>query len=193
MAKKKEKDMTKKNNSSAKKKKLDTKKLERELNSSTDEEQVRRMLRIILGVVAFLALVWASYSLINGDLFKKKEEEKEVEIQNDVILAGTTFNRSEQDYYVLFYDFDGVNNKECSTIFTIYKNNKYDGIKMFTVDLGDKMNSKVVVTDRTLVNTNDAASLKVMDATLVKVSNGKVVETYAGIEELNSYKSTLLN
>lgn len=193
MAKKKENDITKKKNSSAKKKKIDTKKLEKELNTSTEEEQARRMLRILLGVVAFLALVWASYSLINGDLFKKKEEEKEVEIQNDVILAGTTFNRSEQEYYVLFYDFDGANKYDCSTIYTIYKNNKSTGIKMFTVDLGDKLNSKVVVTDRTLVNTNDAASLKVMDATLVKVSSGKVVETYAGINELNNYKSTLLN
>ena len=108
----------------AKKKKIDTKKLKKELYSSSEEDQARRMLRIILGVVGFLAVVWVSYSLINGDIFNKKEADKEVEIQNEIILAGTTFNRSEQEYYVLFYDFDGDNSRNCATIVTVYKNNK---------------------------------------------------------------------
>ena len=192
MAKKKENN-TKSKEKNLKKKKIDRKKLERELNSSTEEDQIRRMFRIILGVVAFLALVWIGYSLLNGDLFKGKKEKEEVVIQNDIILAGTTFNRNENEYYVLFYDFDGDNSNSCATIFTIYKNTKTDGIKMFVVDLGDKMNSKIVVTERALVNTDNAESLKVMDATLLKIKDGKVVDTYAGIEELNSYKSTLLN
>ena len=188
MAKKKEKETKK----VTKKKKAELKKLEKEYNASNEEEQVRRMLRIILGVVAFLALVWIGYSLVNGDLFKGKKEKEETVIQNDIILAGTTFNRPESEYYVLFYDFDGDNSTTCATIYTIYKNTKTDG-KMFAVDLGDKLNSKIVVTDRSQVNTENAENLKVMDATLVKVKDGKVVETHAGIDELNSYKSTLLN
>ena len=193
MAKKKENNETKKKNNNVKKKKIDTKKLEKELNASTEEEQARRMLRIILGVVTFLALVWIGYSIVNGDLFKTKKKDEEVVIQNDIILAGTTFNRNESEYYVLFYDFDGDNSTACATIFTVYKNTKPEGTKMFVVNLGDKMNSKVLVTERASVNTENATELKVMDATLLKIKDGKVVDTYAGIDEVNSYKSTLLN
>ncbi len=191
MARKKEKE-TKKEKKVTKKKKVDFKKLEKEFNASNEEEQVRRMLRIILGVVAFLALVWIGYSLVNGDLFKGKKEKEEPVIQNDIILAGTTFNRTEGEYYVLFYDFDGENSNACATIFTIFKNNKTDE-KMFVVNLDDKLNSKIVVTDRSQVNTENAESLKVMDATLLRIKDGRALETYAGIDELNSYKSTLLN
>ena len=177
----------------AKKKKIDSKKLKKEIMGGSDEDQMQRMIKILVIVVLFIGLVWFIFALINGEIFtkKKKNDEEEVEIQNDVILAGSTFNRSEDEYYVLLYDFDGVNSGTCGAIFTVYSN-KSTG-KMYKVDLSDKMNSSVLVTEKGEVNTSSSASLKVLDGTLIKVKDGKAVEVKSGIEELNEYKSTLLN
>ena len=177
----------------AKKKKIDSKKLKKEIMGGSDEDQMKRMIKILLIVVLFIGLVWFVFAIINGEIFsKKKEAEKEeVEIQNDIILAGSTFNRNEEEYYVLLYDFDGANSGTCGAIFNIYKDK--DSTKMFKVDLGDKMNSNVLVTDAGAVNTSSSATLKVLDATLIKVKDGKAVEVKSGIDELNAYKSTLLN
>ena len=177
----------------AKKKKIDSKKLKKEIMGGSDEDQMKRMIKILLIVVLFIGLVWFIFALINGEIFSKKkaQEKKEVEIQNDIILAGSTFNRNEDEYYVLLYDFEGVNSGTCSAIFTVYKDKAQ--LKMFKVDLHDKMNSNVLVTDKGLVNTSSSSDLKVLDATLIKVKDGKAVEVKSGIDELNNYKSTLLN
>lgn len=175
----------------AKKKKIDSKKLKKEIMGS-DEDQMQRMIKILVIVVLFIGLVWFIFALINGEIFtKKKENEKEeVEIQNDVILAGSTFNRSEDEYYVLLYDFEGANEGTCGAIFTVYKD-KGQG-KMYKVDLNDKMNSSVLVTDKGEVNTSSSSTLKVLDGTLIKVKGGKAIEVKSGIDELNAYKATLL-
>ncbi len=177
----------------AKKKKIDSKKLKKEIMGGSDEDQMQRMIKILLIVVLFIGVVWFVFAIINGEVFgKKKEAEKEeIEIQNDIILAGSTFNRNEEEYYVLLYDFDGSNSGTCSAIFTVY-NNK-DSIKMFKVDLGDKMNSSVLVTNAGDVNYSNSAALKVLDATLIKVKNGKAIEVVSGIDELNAYKSNILD
>ncbi len=176
----------------AKKKKIDSKKLKKEIMGASDEDQMQRMIKILLIVVLFIGLVWFIFALVNGEIFKKKKAEKEeVQIQNDIILAGSTFNRVEDEYYVLLYDFDGSNSGTCSAIFNVYKDK--GSLKMFKVDLSDKMNSNVLVTEKADVNTGSSADLKVVDATLIKVKDGKAVEVKSGIDELNEYKSTLLN
>ena len=175
----------------AKKKSIDRKKLEKEMSSGSDEDQMKKMLKLLGIVFLFLIIVWLGYSLLSGELFGKQKQKEPVEIQNEIILAGSTFNRIEGEYYVLLYDFKGSNHSVCDVIYAIY--NEKDLGKMFKVDLGDKMNSKVVTTDKNAVNTNSAADLKVLDGTLIKVNNGKAEKVVLGIEELNNYKDTLLN
>ncbi len=177
----------------AKKKKIDSKKLKKEIMGGSDEDQMKKMIKILLIVVLFIGLVWFVFAIINGEIFgkKKSKETEEVEIQNDIILAGSVFNRSEEEYYVLLYDFDGANKGTCGAIFTVY--NDKDALKMFKVDLGDKMNSNVLVTDAGAVNYSNSADLKVLDATLIKVKDGKAIEFISGIDELKAYKSTLLD
>ena len=63
---------------------------------------------------------------------------------------------------------------------------------MYKVDLNDKMNSSVLVTDKGEVNTSSSSTLKVLDGTLIKVKGGKAIEVKSGIDELNAYKTTLL-
>ena len=122
---------------------------------------------------------------------KKDDETTPAEIQNIEILAGSTFNRVEDEYFVLYYDFVGDNAKDCVAIYNLYAG-KTDKLKMYVVDLHKGFNKQYLTENRSEANVNDISTLKVMDGTLVKVKSGKTEFAKIGMDEINSYKDTLL-
>lgn len=163
-------------------------------NSSSDSEDIIKLIKTIGIVVLVLFLFYLVFAIYNGEIsFSKKEKEKEeVQIQNVEILATSTFTRPESDYYVLFYDFDGDASIRCSSIRTLFTD-KTSGIKMYTVNLGNTLSKNYLASDAASVNAKNLASLKVIDATLVKVSNGTGEVIASGIDELINYSNELLN
>ena len=63
---------------------------------------------------------------------------------------------------------------------------------MYIVDLNDSFNKKYVVDSNSLVNVNNIDELKVIDASLIKVKNGKAEFVISGNEEISNYLETLL-
>lgn len=167
------------------------KRIEKQITSENDE--MMRMVKVLGGVVLALAAFYFIFAIYNGEisLFGNKEEEVPTEIQNIEIMAGSTFNRMEDEYYVLMYDFDGDYAEKCIAIYNLYTQ-KSDAIKMYVVDLGRSFNSSYVVSDKAQVNTSDISTLKVMNPTLIKVKSGKATSVIAGDSELKKYESTLL-
>ncbi len=155
-----------------------------------DETDVSRLIKIFCGVVAALVIFYLVFAFFNGELFKKTEKTPEV-IQDVVIPAGTVFNREESEYYVLLYDFGGDNKVYCASLHDLYGvSGKTE--KMYTVNLASGLNKSYVVTDTSQVNTSSATNLKVVDATLIKIKDGKAVLTVAGKNKLAEYEKTLL-
>lgn len=156
--------------------------IKKEKNYSSDSEELSRMLKILLGVVLVLAAFYFVYAIMSGEIsFGSKK--KNVEIQNEEILAGTTFNRPESEYYVLYFDFDGNSAEKTEAYYSIYRSAIAE-YKVFVVDLNKKFNSTYVVEDRSLINTSNVESLKVMDPTLLFVKDGQVTKTLVGLEEI---------
>ena len=167
------------------------KKFEKQSNGENDE--IIRMIKVFAIVVLALVSFYFIFAIYNGEIsFGSKEEEKsEVEIQNVKILAGSTFNRIDSEYYVLFYDFEGDYAANCLAIYNLY-NQKENNLKMYIVDLNDSFNKKYVVDSNSLVNVNNIDELKVIDASLIKVKNGKAEFVISGNEEISNYLETLL-
>lgn len=164
-----------------------------ESRSTTDSDEIIRMLKVIGVVVLALALFYLAFAIYNGEISfgGKDEEETETEIQDIEIIAGSSFNRVEDEYLVLYYDFDGDNSVRAVSFYNLYTA-KDEHLKVYVVNLANAFNSKYVVTNRNEVNTTSAQNLKVMDLTIVRVKDGKTVATYAGLDEFNSYQDTLL-
>lgn len=162
-------------------------------SGSSDSEEMVRLLKTIGIVILALLLFYLVFAIYNGEIsFSKKDKEKEeVEIQNVEILASSTFTRSDSEYYVLFYDFDGNNAIKCSSIRALYTQST-SGIKMYTVDLNSAFSQNYITTDIDSVNAKNLSSLKVIDATLVKVSNGSGEVIAKGIDALSEYSEQLL-
>lgn len=164
-----------------------------ENQTSGENDEIIRMIKVFAIVVLALVSFYFIFAIYNGEISfgKKDDEEEEVTIQNIKILAGSTFNRIDSEYYVLFYDFEGNNALNCLAIYNLY-NQKEEHLKMYVVDLNNAFNKTYVVDSIDLVNVNSASELKVMDASLIKVKDGKAEFVISGNEELSNYQDTLL-
>ena len=183
--------MGRKENRQLQRKKENRKKL-KDLDKDIREEETdtSRLIKIFCGVVAVLVILYLVFAFFNGELFKKTDKTPE-EIQTTIITAGTAFNKEESEYYVLLYDFNGDNEVYCSSIFDLYGvSGKAE--KMYKVNLGSGLNKAYVTTDASAVNTSSPDKLKVVDATLIKVKDGKAVVTVSGKAKLVEYEKTLL-
>ncbi len=176
---------------SNKEKRKNLKKIERQSTGENDE--IMRMIKVFAVVILALALFYFIFAIYNGEIsFGKKEEENEpVEIQNIEILAGSTFNRVDSQYYVLFYDFEGNYSSKGVALYNLYMQ-KEDHLKMYVVDLGNKFNIKNLAVSKEEVNVSSAETLKVMDISLIKVNNGKAEVVVSGIDEIIEYQDNLL-
>ena len=147
-----------------------------------NDEVKKTIIIIVVAVILLVAMYFLTTFILNND---DTEEEKITEntIQYDEILAGQSFNQSDDEYYVIYYD----STDEYSTIGSLissYQLNNTD-VKLYSVDLSNGMNSKYV-TDSDVV-TDNASSLKVKDTTLLRFEDGEVVETITDLDEITEF------
>ena len=107
---------------------------------SSDSDEMMRMVKMLGIVVLILGVFYFWFAILNGEIsFGSKK--KDVEIQNVEILAGETFSRKDEKYYVLMYDFDKENTSSIySNIYSVYYQ-KGGTDKIYVVDLNKKFNS----------------------------------------------------
>lgn len=127
----------------------------------------------VIGVFIVFYIITTLITNSSKGLNEKVAENVPAEIQYEEILAGETFNKSETEYYVLFFDFDGEQASYYNTIIstsskTIYK-----------VDLGNTFN-KQYASEETNKNAQTASELKVKEATLIQIKNNRNVSYTEG-------------
>ena len=187
--------MSKKNKSNeitkrAKENKKKLKEMERQAKANEENYEMSRLIKIFLGVVGTLVIVYLVFAFFHGELFHKSNKTPAT-IQNVEILAGSTFTKQDGEYYVLFYDFDGDNNKLCEGIYNVFSSLKTES-KMYKVNLGSGLNKSYLAKSAEEVNTESPETLKVLEPTLIKVSEGKATEVISGKDKLVDYEDTLL-
>ena len=162
----------------AKKKELlkQEKKRKKELVDSIEFDQSTKSTIITLVVVVVIFILF--YFLTDFILTKSRKlkykapEVKEAQIGYQELLYSQVFNQL-GEYYVLFYDFKGNDAPYYNEIV------KDKTKKIYTVDLGNFFN-KEIVSDKTNKNVQQPKDLKVKEATLMKVNNGKNVFYFEG-------------
>lgn len=172
----------------SKKKNKEFKKMEKQISSDSDE--VVRMLKIFGGIVLVLVILYFVFAFATGEIKFGEEKKPEPEIQNVEILAGSTFNRPESEYYVLLYDFSSEYNTKCVTLYNLFTSS--NSSKLYVVDLSNGFNKNIVVNDKKLVNVQNAENLKVMNPTMLKIENGKTTITKTGIDEVDNFIKGLI-
>lgn len=156
--------------------------IDRQFKGSSNPE-ISTAIKITIGVIIFLGLVYLIGSIATGKIKLKKEKDPEVKIQYSEILAEQTFKQSNSEYYVLFYDYEDNG--------ASYINAITEGLSetVYKVDLNKKFNSTYTTKEVTNRSPKNASELKVSNPTLIKIKNGKVIKFALGKDEIKKLVS----
>lgn len=146
-------------------------------NENDNRTKIVIMLLIVLVVLSLFYLVTVLINNKNRALKMNEPKEEEVSIQYQEILGDNTFTMSPKEYYVLFYDFNGSSAAYYEYLFTTYSSK--EGNYIYKVDLGSGFNKRFL-SDKTNPKAQEAGQLKVEEATLIRIKNGKNIAYIEG-------------
>lgn len=175
--------MAKKKNTKSRNTKKDVKKKIDEMEVSASNE-IYKVLKIVFGVLVFLGIFYLITIAIVGR--EEKEEIPEATIQYEEILAGSSFTMRDDEYLVVYYDFE---DEEMSNLYSAVYSYTYSGSKrLYTVNMSNGFNSKYV-SEKSNKEPKDAGELAINGPTLISIKDGKVDEYIEGSDNIISYLS----
>lgn len=150
----------------------------------------------ILGILLVLfAIIYIGTAIVTGEIKLKKDEEIEdaVSIQNEEILAGSTFKMQDKDYIVLYYDYTSVSAGIYDSLYSDYTSSQNDVPKMYKVDLSKGFN-KGYVSEKEKINVKpfNVEELQLKNPTLIRLKNNKVVKFITSKDEIKKYINDLM-
>lgn len=154
------------------------KKLESQDEYTQSTKSIIITLIVVLVVFALFYLITVLINNKNRKLNTTDPTPEVAEIQYYEILAESTFKMSPNEYYVLFYDFEGP-----EAVYYEYMYNQYAGIEgqyIYKVDLSKGFNTSFIAEDKTNPKATKAGELKVKDGTLIKIKKGKNISYIDG-------------
>ena len=159
--------------------------------TTTTDLDYMRVIKISVGVLIALALVYFGTAILSGEIkFKKeKKEEKVTEIAYKEILGGETFNRSPIDYYVFFYKSSDTFNAYYTQLVELY-NAKAESLPFYFVDLDKKLNEDYLIAEDDTTEygrPSDISSLKVKNPTILRIRNKQVFDFISGREDIINF------
>ncbi|MCI8347453.1 MAG: hypothetical protein HFJ12_05885 [Bacilli bacterium] len=149
-----------------------------------EETKIIKCLVIVLIIFGFMYLVTTLILNHSEDSIYQKKKEN-TSIQYDEILLGTTFQKKDNEYLVLFYNVGLDTKGTYGTLISDY-DAKERTIPIYYVDLGNAMNKSCLSSESNERATN-ASELKINDTTLIKFSNQNIEEYIVGEEEISNY------
>lgn len=163
------------------------KKVENEISESAS---LKSRLIVVVGVLVFIALFYLlAIHITNKNANIDSNENNNVNENSDYseILFGTTFNRSESEYLVVFYDKsdEEINSSLGGSVMDYVA--KEDNLTTYTVDMSNMYNKAYNTTEDTNKAPSNVDELRINGPTLIKISKGNVVEYIEGLESVKEY------
>jgi hypothetical protein len=147
-----------------------------------DDKEIYNVFKIALGVIIFLVVSYIVVNIFKGNLnvFNKKNIPIE-SIDNTMVIAGTMFNKSESEYYVLAFDMKDEINTYYDALVSNYRGDK----TLYKLDLSSGLNSSFI-SDKTVIS-NDLTKLKLSGPTLLVIKGNNIVNSYTNEEDITKY------
>lgn len=165
------------------------KNIQKDKKENRNIEEKDNYFKFITTLAILLLVFILSYFLI-GLFYTKEiklkndndETKEEVTIDNDTIMLGQMFDKAEDEYYVIVYDFSDKTSLISSWL-SIYES-KSEATKLYKVDSSKKFNSKYLVNENSNKNATNLSDLKVISPTLIKVKNKTIVSYIEGEDDI---------
>ncbi len=151
--------------------------------NSNQPNVVKKIIKCTLCILIIFAIMYGVTVLIlnnSSDSYDAKEENTTIQYRE--ILAGTTFNKKDKEYYVLFYNVDEDENNTYGDLLSDYEA-KDDRLPIYYVDLGNSMN-KSCISNEANEHASNATELKIKTATLIHLKDKKIVDYVEGKDSI---------
>ena len=157
------------------------------LESIPNNTKISNIVKVVVAVAIVLGITYLLTVTItkNSTDGVVKKTFDNTSVQYDEILAGTSFNQKDKEYYVLFYDVDNDTESAYYTLKSNYEA-KDDALPFYYVDLGSSFNSDCV-SEESNSEATKADELEINDATLIKFSEGKISEYIVGKDDISAH------
>ena len=148
-----------------------------------DDKEVYKVFKIALGVILFIGLAYVVINFANGTWSLTKKNKPATEIDTSMVIAGTMFNKEDNEYLVLAYD----KNNEKHTIYEVLASN-YQGSKhLYYLDLSSGFNNNFIG-NKTVIS-NDLNKLKFSGPTLLVIKGNKITKSYLNEKDITKFFS----
>ena len=138
-----------------------------------DDKEVFKVFKIAGGVLLFIGLAFVLINILNGNWnILTKTNKKTTEIDQAMLIAGTMFNREENEYMVLVYDMKDEKYGFYSALASNYSGEKH----LYYVDLSSGFNQNFIGS-KTVIS-NDLNKLKFSGPTLLVIKKDKITKSY---------------
>ena len=149
-----------------------------------DSDMYSSTWKISCGVIIFIALAFCLINIFNGNwnIFTKSNRNS-TEIDPMMVIAGTMFNKSEDEYLVFAYDLSDEKND----FYGMLINNYYDSKSLYLLDLSSGFNDQFIG-DKTVIS-NNLEELKFAGPTLLKIKGNDIISSYTSEQDIVDYLS----
>lgn len=157
-------------------------------SSSNSEMEYFKFAKVAICVVLVLALTYFVTAIVSGEIkFNKKENSDDVatNIQYEEIIVGQMLNRSDNEYYVLLFNFtDTFAGYYISLIDTYTSKDK--SLPFHIIDLEKQVNKQYVLEDGEYLIEKPVrlVDFKASNPTLVRIKDKKIVERITGRDNI---------
>lgn len=148
-----------------------------------NDNEVSKLIKLVI-VVTLIVFVFYGITVLVNKKIEEEQPERPATIQYDEILIGNSLKQPNDDYYVMIYDNEDYDVNLYGVYLSIYSQ-KDEAIRVYTSQLNNPINQgfKAEMSNLDVTNIND---LKIKSSTLLKISDGKIEESYEG-EDLVEY------
>lgn len=163
-------------------------------NKAYYNENLVKGVKIFGILILIFAIIYIGTAIATGEIKLNKDETKEEQtiIQDEEILAGSTFNINKNEYMVLYYDFTNNNSGIYDMLYSNYTSSQKDLPKMYKVDLSKGFNKGYLSDGKLNQNPSNINELKVKDPTLIRIKDKKVVKFISSKDEIKKYINGLI-
>lgn len=160
----------------------------RVVNNTSSSDEISKIIKIISAIAVCFAIVYFATSYITGRM-SDKEETGEVEIQKEEILISETFEKTDKEYMVVYYDYEDDLNANLYTMLIQNYNNKKKDVPIYKVDLASNLSKNYVAQGEEKSNTKPTSlsNLKIKGATVIRIKDKKVIKYLEGKDSIKSY------
>lgn len=157
--------------------------------STSFSGEIGKVIKVLIAVVIFLTVFYfLTVYLLNNDTDDADIDTTpgEADIQYQEILAGSSFNISDDKYLVLYYDMSDENLKSDYTNMISTYEGKEEHFPIYTVDMSSTFN-KDYVADSSNKDVDSLENLKISKATLLEFENGEVINYIEGKDDIKQF------